>query len=150
MKLPPSVSKRHAWASHLRRAGILLCLVVAGCSGSKLPSGPTALRAADSAAPAPSAAVAAPVTPVTTAPLSASSQSSPSQTSSAQAPSSQAAPSQVASSQPSSPPLSESDRVLQARADCWMRVERERRMRDIDRRVAYVEKCVAGELNGKP
>jgi hypothetical protein len=31
-----------------------------------------------------------------------------------------------------------------------MKVERERGLRDIDRRIAFVEKCVDGEMKGRP
>jgi len=147
MTHPPSELQRRSWAGPLRRTGILLCLVVAACTGGKLPGEQAALRPSEPAAPA--AAAPAPAqtpsislfqTPPAPAPQLASSQVA----------SSQVASSQVASSQPSSQPLAESDRLLQARADCWMKVERERGLRDIDRRIAFVEKCVADELKGGP
>jgi len=143
MKFSPPASKRHAWAGLPRGAGVVLCLIVAGCSGGKLPGGQAALRGAGPAALDASS-------PAVAAQQASSPQASPPQTPSAQAAQAQPAPSQVASSQPPSPPLSESDRVLQVRADCWMKVERERGLRDIDRRIAFVEKCVDGEMKGRP
>jgi hypothetical protein len=43
-----------------------------------------------------------------------------------------------------------SDPLTQARADCWMKVEHEKAMRDIDRRSAFVDKCVTDTMKGKP
>jgi hypothetical protein len=37
---------------------------------------------------------------------------------------------------------SAAERVQQARAACWMKVESEKNLRGIDQRIAYVEKCV--------
>ena len=42
------------------------------------------------------------------------------------------------------------DPVIQARADCWMKVESQRGLKGIDQRIAYVDKCVAGELRHGP
>ncbi len=42
------------------------------------------------------------------------------------------------------------DPVMQARADCWMKVETQKALRGIDQRVAYVDKCVADQMKGKP
>ena len=40
------------------------------------------------------------------------------------------------------PAGSDGERVQQARAACWMKVESEKNLRGIDQRIAYVEKCV--------
>jgi hypothetical protein len=40
------------------------------------------------------------------------------------------------------PEGSAAERVQQARATCWMKVESEKNLRGIDQRIAYVEKCV--------
>ena len=42
------------------------------------------------------------------------------------------------------------DILTQARADCWMKVEAQKGLRDIDRRSAFVDKCVADQLKSKP
>ena len=42
------------------------------------------------------------------------------------------------------------DPVMQARADCWMKVEGQKALRGIDQRVAYVDRCVAEQIKGKP
>jgi hypothetical protein len=36
--------------------------------------------------------------------------------------------------------------LTQARVDCWMKVEQQKRLRDIDRRIAFVDKCVADAM----
>jgi hypothetical protein len=51
---------------------------------------------------------------------------------------------------PPEPPLAESDRLTQARADCWMKADHQSGMRDIDRRIAFVDKCVAGAVGVPP
>jgi hypothetical protein len=40
----------------------------------------------------------------------------------------------------------ESERVMQARADCWVKVEHQKGLRNIDGRIAFVDKCVADTL----
>ena len=42
------------------------------------------------------------------------------------------------------------DPVIQARADCWMKVETQRGLRSIDQRTAFVDKCVAEQIKAKP
>jgi hypothetical protein len=61
-----------------------------------------------------------------------------------------AAPVATASNAAPSSGRSDSPRVIEARADCWMKVEHERGLRDIDRRIAYVDKCVAERLKANP
>jgi hypothetical protein len=51
---------------------------------------------------------------------------------------------------PSSAPEDQRDPLTQARVDCWMKVEHEKGVRDIDRRIAFVDKCVANAMKGKP
>jgi hypothetical protein len=41
------------------------------------------------------------------------------------------------------------DVLTQARADCWMKVESQKGLRDIDRRSAFVDKCVADQVKSK-
>jgi len=36
--------------------------------------------------------------------------------------------------------------TIKARAQCWAKVEREKNLRGIDQRVAYVDRCVAAQL----
>jgi len=51
----------------------------------------------------------------------------------------------------SPPPAAAADpvRLTQARVDCWMKVEHQKRMRDIDRRIAFVDKCVAEAMKAQ-
>ena len=42
------------------------------------------------------------------------------------------------------------DSLLQARASCWAKVESQKGLRNIDQRSAFVDKCVADEMKGKP
>jgi hypothetical protein len=42
------------------------------------------------------------------------------------------------------------DPVIQARADCWMKVETQRGLKGIDQRIGFVDKCVANELRHGP
>jgi hypothetical protein len=55
-----------------------------------------------------------------------------------------AAPAQTANAP--EPELREADRLMQARAACWMKVERVKIARDIDRRIVFVDKCVADAM----
>jgi len=107
-----------------KAAAVLLCLILPACAGGRLPGEQPAPRLAEAtppASPAPSATSAAPARAAAPAPAE-----------------------DVASAAP--PPGSASERAIQARADCWMKVEREKGLRDIDRRIAFVDKCVAGQL----
>jgi hypothetical protein len=47
------------------------------------------------------------------------------------------------------PQGSAAERVQQARAACWMKVESERQLRGIDQRIAYVEKCVNEQVKNR-
>ena len=42
------------------------------------------------------------------------------------------------------------DLLMQARADCWSKVEGQKALRGIDQRVAFVDKCVAEQMKPKP
>jgi len=42
------------------------------------------------------------------------------------------------------------DALTQARTDCWMMVEKKRELRGIDQRIAFIDKCVAGQMKSKP
>lgn len=42
------------------------------------------------------------------------------------------------------------DPLMQARVDCWMKVESQKGLRAIDQRSAFVDKCVAEQLKSKP
>jgi hypothetical protein len=37
--------------------------------------------------------------------------------------------------------------MQEARVDCWAKVEKQRGLRNIDGRIAFVDKCVADALN---
>ena len=48
------------------------------------------------------------------------------------------------------PPGSSAELQQQARADCWMKVEQQKGLRgDIDKRILFVDKCVAEELKDR-
>jgi hypothetical protein len=47
------------------------------------------------------------------------------------------------------PEGSAAERVQQARAACWMKVESEKNLRGIDQRIAYVEKCVSEQAKSR-
>jgi hypothetical protein len=44
---------------------------------------------------------------------------------------------------------SDGERVQQARAACWMKVESEKNLRGIDQRISYVEKCVNDQVKNR-
>jgi hypothetical protein len=56
----------------------------------------------------------------------------------------QAAPAAAAPAPDSRP---DSLRMQEARVDCWAKVEKQRGLRNIDGRIAFVDKCVADALN---
>src|SRR5262245_42807509 len=65
-------------------------------------------------------------------------------------PSVTAAPRGEAAASLDPPQGSAGERVQQARATCWMKVESEKNLRGIDQRVAYVEKCVSEHVKNRP
>jgi hypothetical protein len=100
---------------------LLLCLSLTACAGGTLPGeqpAPAAAAASGDTAPPPRAA-APRVNPAARA----------------------ASPPPQPEPQPEPGP----DRVTQARANCWMKVEQQK-VRDLDRRIAFVDKCVADAL----
>jgi hypothetical protein len=108
----------------MKAATPLLCLLLAACAGGMIPGEQPAPFA--SARPAVSGRTVADAPPL--------------------APSVTATQPGVAAHSVEQPPGSAAERQQQARADCWMKVEHERGLRDIDKRVAYVDRCVADEL----
>jgi hypothetical protein len=108
---------------------LLLCLALAACAGRTYGDQPDG---ADSVVEAPAAA----------APAPAASASPPARTQSGNNRIARGGhvppPSQVA--EPASVP--DSQRLMEARGLCWMKVEEQKTIRDIDRRIAYVDKCV--------
>jgi hypothetical protein len=64
-------------------------------------------------------------------------------------PSVTAAPSGQAAGSLDPPEGSAGERVQQARASCWMKVEGEKNLRGIDQRIAYVDKCVNEQVKGR-
>jgi hypothetical protein len=104
----------------MRIAIPLLCLGLAGCAGLALPGGQPAPDGAAAPAAGSAPVVATGVAPARRPP--------------AEAP---------------EPEMPHPDRLQQARVDCWARVERQGRIRDIDRRVEFVDKCVADEMKTK-
>lgn len=121
-------------------ATLLACLVAAGCAGvsfSPNASAPETAAAAPAGAPAP-----APVASAVAAP----SRSTPS---AGGGPSASGGARTAASRPPPEPTEPENDPLTQARVDCWMKVEQQRLVRDIDRRIAFVDKCVAQAMKGQ-
>lgn len=123
----------------MRVATLLLCLSLAACAGGKLPGEQPAPGSAGAlgatGAPGPaagspdaassSAAASAPAAPAAPAPSPSAGRTAP-----------------AAAAAPAGPPLSDAERLRQARVACWVKVEEQKRLRDIDRRIAFVEKCV--------
>jgi hypothetical protein len=110
----------------MRTATLLLCLALGACTTSLLPGFPPG---SDEGAPAPVAAGPPPVPP---APAARPPQASRGPQSAAQ----RAAPPQ---------PAGDPEALSQARVVCWMKVE-EQKLRDIDRRIAFVDKCIADAM----
>jgi hypothetical protein len=108
----------------MKAATPLLCLLLGACAGGALPGEQAAPFA--SAKPAASARAVADAPPLV--------------------PSVAAAQPGMAAHSVEPPPGSAAERQQQARANCWMKVERERGLRDIDKRVAFVDRCVTDEL----
>jgi hypothetical protein len=52
-----------------------------------------------------------------------------------------------ADSEPADAPA---DALTQARVDCWMMVVHKKELRGIDQRIAFIDKCVAGQMKSKP
>jgi len=107
---------------------LLLCLPLAACAAGGFPGG--------------SFPVAAPA-PETPAPVAAS----PSSSGGARGGATTAAA--RAAADPDAPNPTD-DPVIQARADCWMKVETQRALKGIDQRIGFVDKCVANELRHGP
>ena len=106
---------------------LLLCPLLAACAAGGFPGGSFPI-----AGPAPEPAPAATSTPPTGHARGGAA------TAAAQAAADHDAPSPT------------DDPVIQARADCWMKVETQRALKGIDQRIAYVDKCVANELRYGP
>jgi hypothetical protein len=110
----------------MRAPVLLLGLCLAGCAvptAAVAPDGASASASPSAALPpaaSPSAATAAPAAP--------------------------AAAAQAAAHSEPTPALSEAELLTQARVDCWAKVERAKIARDIDRRIAFVDKCVADAM----
>jgi hypothetical protein len=114
----------------MRTATLLLCLALGACTTSLLPG---AQPAPDDSAAAPAAGaavvVSAPAAPVTRA-------SPPPASRGPQSAAQRAAPPRAAP---------DPDALSQARVVCWMQVEQQK-LRDIDRRIAFVDKCIADAM----
>jgi len=120
----------------MRAVALLLCLALAACAdGGKLPGQPAEpLAFAASAQAAPSQAEAPPPNVVRAA-ASGGARGGAS-TAAARAP----APATATDDNPDAPTPT-GDPLTQARADCWMKTEK-LKMRDIDARAVFVDKCV--------
>jgi len=111
----------------MRTATLLICLSLTACSGFRLPGEPFAPDIA--IAPAATGALATPAAP---------------------APSTTAIAGPVVPAATPPPALSGPERLQQARVDCWAKVERQKSIRDIDRRIAFVDKCVTDDIKDQP
>jgi hypothetical protein len=111
----------------LRIVSLSVCLALCGCAGGALPGSEGA---------APPAAAAASSTPSPPAPAAAGSGGARGGGATA-----------AARGEPVEPAA---DPLMQARADCWMKVESQKALRGIDQRVTFVDKCVADQMKGKP
>ena len=124
----------------MRAAFLPLLFLLAACSGTLSGFSP------DAAAPAePAAMSAAPAPP----PSATAARARPSP--SAGGASSAGGGARTAASrpppEPGEPP--QNDPLTQARVDCWMKVEGQKAIRDIDRRITFVDKCVAEKMKGQ-
>jgi len=117
----------------MRVMALLLCFLLAGCLATGDQPAPQA------AAPAPAATAAAPPSPPPPSPARSSAGSAGGPRG--------GATTAAARGEPEEPPP---DPVIQARTDCWMAVEHAKGVRDLDQRIAFVDKCVAEKTKSKP
>ena len=117
--------------SPMRVAILLLCLCLAACTGPRFSGDePEAAAAPPPSAPPPAAAVASP----------------PPNRSAGTGVGPRGGATTAAARAPADPAEASADPVTQARADCWMKVERQKSVRGLDQRIAFVDKCVADQL----
>lgn len=142
----------------MRIVALLPCLLLTGClTGLKSePDFPSQARTEASAAPASaSAAGSAAAAPLPAPPPAAAAAPSPRAAgtrggggaASGGATTAARAPAPASRSADPDEPVDERDPLTRARADCWMKVEREK-IRDIDKRTTFVDKCVAQAMKG--
>jgi hypothetical protein len=116
----------------MRAAFLPLFLLLGACSGTISgfsPDPPASPEPTAAAAPAAAPSVAATSSRPNPAPGGSSAAGGGSRT--------------AAARPPAEPVDPQTDPLTQARVDCWMKVETQRVVRDIDRRIAFVDKCVA-------
>ena len=114
----------------MRIATLMLCLALGGCATGLLPGMQPA--ADENPTPAGAAAAVSPPPATTTARRPGPPPASRGPQSAAQ----RAAPPHAAP---------DPDALSQARVVCWMQVEQQK-LRDIDRRIAFVDKCIADAM----
>ncbi len=119
----------------MRIAALLPCLLLTACLATGEQPAPQASAVAAAPAPEPAAAAAKP---------------RPSGTRGGGSAAGGGATTSAARAAPSAAPDDRKDPLTQARVDCWMKVEHEKGVRDIDRRIAFVDKCVAEAMKRKP
>jgi hypothetical protein len=128
--------KRH----FLRLAALLPCLALAACL-------------ADGNQPAPQASAASPQdTPAAPAASAPPAAGAPSGRRAAGGGSGAGGGATTAAARAPAPAVDAEDRkdpLTQARVDCWMKVEHEKNMKDVDRRIVFVDKCVAAAMKGQ-
>jgi hypothetical protein len=113
----------------MRIATLVLCLALGGCATGLLPGmqpadeNPTPIGAAAAVSPPPA-------TPTARRPSPPPASRGP-----------QSAAQRAAPPQPAADP----EALSQARVVCWMQVEQQK-LRDIDRRIAFVDKCIADAM----
>lgn len=123
--------------SSMRALPLLLCLSLGACAGGvSLPSGDAALLD-------PKPAASPPPPPAATPPQRSGRTVSGSTSGGARGGAVTAAA--RAPAEPVDPGV---DPLIQARSECWMKVETNKSLRNIDQRVAFVDKCVADRMKG--
>jgi hypothetical protein len=115
----------------MRFVTLPLCLALAACAGGQIPG--------EQPPPAAPAAAGAPVVPAVPPAASPS-------TAAAAGARGSPPPQAAATQKPAAP---DSITLMQVRVDCWAKVEKERRLRDIDRRIAFVDKCVSDAMKAQ-
>jgi hypothetical protein len=114
----------------MRFAALLSCFCLAACAGGKLP-GPGGDSTAASAPPASTFVGHSSARPVAGGASGAGGGAS------------------IARSR-GEPIEAHADPLIQARSECWMKVEGQKALRGIDQRIAFVDKCVAERMSGNP
>jgi hypothetical protein len=126
----------------MRAVALLLCFGLAACAGSSFPgmeAEPQAAAVAPAAAPAPAPEPTTPPRPSSRRAAAAGGGGARGGAVTAHA---------VPEADPDAPTPS-ADPLTQARANCWMKTEKAK-LRDVDARATFVDKCVKDEMKNGP